>query len=287
MPDSGKPVGSAFETKCDHHPAGYSVFSAAFLCWFSILNPEHKRAGDVIQQHILIIEDDVDLAELIAEYLAAQDFCISVVHRGDEGLNQIRELQPDLVILDVMLPGLKGTEVCRQARADYRGMILMLTALDDQMDQMLTLELGADDYVVKPVPPRLLLARVHALLRRSHSSSSADKLLSYGDIHLQLENRSVSIRDHNLDLTPSEYDLLKILLQAHGTPVNREQLVSELRGFSYDGFDRSIDRRISRLRKKLSFDGLARIKTIRGEGYLLLKAAEADSASVSRLHNKD
>ena len=225
-------------------------------------------------QHILIIEDDVDLAELIGEYLSDQDFRVSVAHHGDQGLIQIRELQPDLVILDVMLPGLKGTEVCRQARADYHGMILMLTALDEQMDQMLTLELGADDYVVKPVPPRLLLARVHALLRRSHSQETTSNCLSYGDIELQPENRSISIQQQPVELTPSEYDLLKILLQANGKPVGREQLVSQLRGFNYDGFDRSMDRRISRLRKKLSFDGQQRIKTIRGQGYLLLNTKE-------------
>lgn len=183
----------------------------------------------------------------------------------------IRQLQPDLVILDVMLPGLKGTEVCRQARPHFNGMILMLTALDDQMDQMLTLELGADDYVIKPVPPRLLLARIHALLRRSHAGEGQDSSLVYGDIQLQQDNRSMVVKGQALDLTPSEYDLLKILLEAAGTPVNREQLVSRLRGFSYDGFDRSIDRRISRLRKKLSFDGQSRIKTIRSQGYLLIK----------------
>lgn len=226
----------------------------------------------------------------MAEYLTDQGLLVHCAHDGNQGLAMINQLQPDLVILDVMLPGLKGTEVCRQARPQFSGMILMLTALDDQLDQMLTLELGADDYLVKPVPPRLLLARIHALLRRSHSasdtSSNANSALSYGDIRLQPDNRSVSVNNQPLDLTPSEYDLLKILLEAAGTPVNREQLVSHLRGFSYDGFDRSIDRRISRLRKKLSFDGQQRIKTIRAEGYLLLNTAASTFEPISTLRPK-
>lgn len=226
----------------------------------------------------------------MAEYLTDQELLVHCAHDGTQGLAMIHQLQPDLVILDVMLPGLKGTEVCRQARQQFSGMILMLTALDDQMDQMLTLELGADDYLVKPVPPRLLLARIHALLRRSHSasdtSSNTNSALSYGDIRLQPDNRNVSVNEHVLDLTPSEYDLLKILLEAAGTPVNREQLVSRLRGFSYDGFDRSIDRRVSRLRKKLSFDGQQRIKTIRAEGYLLLNTATASPEPIATLRTK-
>lgn len=210
------------------------------------------------------------------EYLSDHDFNVSMAHDGPLGLNKIQELQPDLVILDVMLPNLKGTEVCRQARETYNGLILMLTALDDQMNQMLTLELGADDYIVKPVPPRLLLARIHALLRRAHSSDQTKTSLCYGDVELLPENRNTLINGLPLELTPSEYDLLKILLEAGGSPVNREQLVSLLRGFNYDGFDRSIDRRISRLRKKLSFDGIERIKTLRGQGYLLLNTQQVN-----------
>ncbi|MDR0776786.1 MAG: winged helix-turn-helix domain-containing protein [Azonexus sp.] len=226
---------------------------------------------------ILLVEDDARLAELTAEYLAKNDFEVAIESRGDSAEARILAEQPDLVILDVMLPGKDGFEVCRSVRQQYRGVILMLTARDEDFDQILGLEMGADDYIAKPVQPRVLLARIKALLRRlpvaSDSGGGDAESLVFGQFRISQATRTTSLADTGIDLTTAEFDLLWLLASHAGNVLSRDDLLQELRGIGFDGLDRSIDARISRLRKKLNDDpeNPTRIKTVRGKGYLFSK----------------
>ncbi|MCL4156945.1 UNVERIFIED_CONTAM: hypothetical protein GTU68_043440, partial [Idotea baltica] len=231
-------------------------------------------------QNILLVEDDVELASLVRDYLSKNSFDVTVVDNGIDAVETARSGVFDLLILDVMLPGLSGMEVCREVRADYHGPILMLTALDDDMDQMLGLELGADDYIIKPVQPRLLLARIRSLLRRINVDGEAPtvsaqkqstQIIKVGLLTINLNNRTTQVAGEEVELSSAELELLLLLAQDAGSVVTRELIVQDLRGFEYDGLDRSIDRRISRLRKKLQdhSGGIEMIKTIRGKGYQL------------------
>lgn len=225
---------------------------------------------------ILLVEDDERLAGLTAEYLSRNDLQVSIEPRGDTAESRILAEQPDLVILDVMLPGKDGFEVCRAIRPHYRGVILMLTARDEDFDQILGLELGADDYIAKPVQPRVLLARIKALLRRLPAASEHDNAsdqLVFGNFRISQSTRTASLGTQAIDLTTAEFDLLWLLASHAGNVLSRDDLLQELRGIGFDGLDRSIDARISRLRKKLNDDpeNPTRIKTVRGKGYLFSK----------------
>lgn len=229
--------------------------------------------------HVLLIEDDVQLASLVSEYLREHEFQVNVEHRGDSGVERILLDAPDLVVLDVLLPGLNGMDVCRQVRARYSGPILILTARDDDVDEIIGLELGADDYVKKPVEPRLLLARIRALLRRtSHNSVTTalePRCFSFGSFSIDQTARRVTLNDECIELTTGEFDLLWLLASAAGTVLSRDMILASLRGIDYDGLDRSIDVGISRLRAKLQDTATppARIKTVRGKGYLFVPDA--------------
>lgn len=225
---------------------------------------------------ILLVEDDERLAELTAEYLGKNDLEVSIEPRGDTAEARILAEQPDLVILDVMLPGKDGFEVCRAVRQQYRGVILMLTARDEDFDQILGLEMGADDYIAKPVQPRVLLARIKALLRRLPANSEAradNETMTFGQFRISQATRTASLSGQGIDLTTAEFDLLWLLATHAGNVLSRDDLLQELRGIGFDGLDRSIDARISRLRKKLNDDpdNPTRIKTVRGKGYLFSK----------------
>lgn len=229
-------------------------------------------------QHILLVEDDAELAQWTADYLIGKGFTVSVCDHGDEATNTILESQPDAVILDGMLPGLDGLDVCKAVRHQYQGPILMLTARDEEIDEILGLEVGADDYLVKPVKPRILLARIKAALRRqqnSPSEQSEEECVSVGSLLITLSSRSVLLNEQEINVSTNEFDLLWLLAKQAGQVVERQYLVNELRGFEYDGFDRSIDLRISRLRKKLGDDSNEpfKIKTVWGRGYLMTKDA--------------
>ena len=226
--------------------------------------------------NILLVEDDERLAELTAEYLTKNDMKVAIEPRGDTAEARILAEQPDLVILDVMLPGKDGFEVCRAVRPNYRGVILMLTARDEDFDQILGLEMGADDYIAKPVQPRVLLARIKALLRRLPSADApaaeSEKMI-FGQFNISQSTRTAMLTGQNIDLTTAEFDLLWLLANHAGNVLSRDDLLQELRGIGFDGLDRSIDARISRLRKKLNDDpeNPTRIKTVRGKGYLFSK----------------
>ena len=220
---------------------------------------------------ILLVEDDVRLAELTREYLESNHLSVSVEHNGGEAVTRILDEQPTLVLLDIMLPGKDGMAICREVRAHYDGPMMMFTARDDDLDQLMGLELGADDYVIKPVQPRLLLARIHALLRRSRQfPANGDEALHIGSLVINPRSREVSLAGLVIDLTTAEFDLLHMLAARAGEICSRDEILHSVRGIGYDGTDRSIDLRISRLRRKLDEnpDNPSWIKTVRGKGYL-------------------
>jgi len=233
---------------------------------------------------ILVVEDDQRLACLIRDYLQLQGYAVLIEGRGDRAVERIFREAPDFVILDLMLPGKDGLEVCREVRSEYSGPILMLTAREDDMDQVVGLELGADDYVKKPVEPRVLLARIRALMRRmsNHSDSdaqlvdgNAEHMMNFGSLHICRSSHTVFLDKRPVDLTTNEFELLWILASNAGKVMNRDDIFRELRGIDYDGLDRSVDIAISRLRKKLEDDTAEpqRIKTIWRKGYLFARDA--------------
>lgn len=222
---------------------------------------------------VMIVEDDERLATLTRDYLVANGLDVTVVSNGNEAIRRIPAEEPDLVVLDLMLPGADGLTVCREVRKSYRNPILMLTARSDDMDQVLGLEMGADDYVAKPVKPRLLLARIRALLRRVEGEMEAvPQRLEFGQLVIDNGAREVLLNGASVEMTSAEYDLLWLLASNAGRVLSRELIFEKLRGIQYDGQDRSIDVRISRIRPKIGDDpdNPKRIKTVRSKGYLFV-----------------
>ena len=222
---------------------------------------------------LLLVEDDGALAELIASYLQRNDFTVRVIARGDQVMEAVHRERPDLVVLDLMLPGLDGLQVCRQLRQTSQSLpILMLTARDDSHDQVLGLEMGADDYVTKPCEPRVLLARIRTLLRRSTINEPRldSDLIQVGGLGIDLAERTVTWRGEAVELSSGEYNLLVVLARNAGTVLSRDRILQQLRGIEFNGTDRSVDVAISKLRRK--FDDHAgearKIKTVWGKGYL-------------------
>lgn len=218
-----------------------------------------------------MVEDDHELASLISEYLGDSGFTVQVVHEAAAAARAVRSFGPDVVILDVMLPDRDGLSVCRELRGWFRGPILMLTARSGWVDEIVGLELGADDYLGKPVEPRLLLARLRTLLRRSPGPAVPVTARASG-LRIDAGKRTAHMGERELDLTDAEFDLL-VYLKAHaGQPLSRDQLTRALTHTDYDGLGRTVDVRISRLRVKLGDDGKQPrlIKAIRGVGYLFV-----------------
>lgn len=239
-----------------------------------------SNSNSEMPPHILIVEDDERLAALSKDYLESNGMRVGVVSDGHQAIKQILKEQPDLVVLDVMLPGADGLEVCREVRSDYHNPILMLTARTDDVDQVLGLEMGADDYVAKPVRPRVLLARIRALLRRQDQvhnpqapSDAESERLTFGDLVIDNGAREARLNGMPVDLTSAEYDLLWLLASNAGKILTREEIFERLRGIEYDGQDRSIDVRVSRIRPKVGDDPMnpRRIKTVRSKGYLFVR----------------
>ncbi|MFL9951012.1 response regulator transcription factor [Paraburkholderia agricolaris] len=233
-----------------------------------------------LKTSVLLIEDDDRLAQLIGEYLNSYEFNVTIVRRGDTAVAAVREHNPALVILDLMLPNMDGMEVCRRIRSFSRVPVLILTARVDVFDQIAGLETGADDYVIKPIEPRVLVARARALLRRaqppeSAESSMQDGTLSFGELVISPPDRAVSWRGQPVELKTAEYNLLLILARAAGTVLSRDDILRQLRGIEFDGLDRTVDAGISRLRRR--FEDASpephKIKTIWGRGYLFSPSA--------------
>src|SRR5471030_1459096 len=248
-------------------------------------NTEHLHAEVApVEQawQVLIVEDDQRLAELTREYLESNGLRVSIEGNGALAAARIIAEQPDLVILDLMLPGEDGLSICRKVRERYEGVILMLTARTDDLDQVLGLDMGTDDYVCKPVRPRLLLARIQALLRRSEPAEPAvmenQRRLQFGPLLVDNALREAWLHEGGIELTSAEFDLLWLLVANAGRILSREEIFIALRGIGYDGQDRSIDVRISRIRPKIGDDPEhpRLIKTVRSKGYLFVPEAAAD-----------
>lgn len=228
---------------------------------------------------ILVIEDDHRLSGLICDYLQQHDFKVSVEDRGDRAVERIQDEQPDLLVLDLMLPGKDGLSICQEVRNTYVGPILMLTALDDDMDQVAGLEMGADDYVKKPVLPRVLLARIRALLRRFNKdmpqNDPSSEEIWMGGLKISRNEHMVTLNGTTVELTTNEFELLWLMASNAGQVLHRDHILARMRGIAYDGLDRSVDVTVSRLRRKLEDNvGQPRgIKTIWGQGYLFVKNA--------------
>ena len=231
-------------------------------------------------QIILLVEDDRELAELTRDFLENEGFVVWHEAEGKAARDRILASPPDLVILDIMLPGMNGYTVCRDVRPEYDGPILFLTARDEELDEILGLEMGGDDYVTKPVRPQLLVARVRALLRRAVSTqrSTASKRVRVGDLLVDANCREVRMGERVVDLTTYEFDLLYYLANRAGEVVSRQDIYQALFNYDYDGLDRSVDVYISRLRQKLGGDNATSvsIKTVRSVGYLLSGPAQGE-----------
>jgi two-component system response regulator RstA len=223
--------------------------------------------------HVLLVDDDDSLNRLVQQYLQDNGFRVSVVVDGNAAINEINHNPPDLVVLDLMLPGQDGLSVCRQVRPGFNGAILMLTALDDDIDEVAGLETGADDYLAKPVRPRVLLARIRALLRRREAGRGLPQpdFITTSHLTINRSNRCVTVNDTNVDVTDAEFALLWLFAEHKGEILSRDEINKSLRGLEHDGYDRSIDLRVSRLRKKIGDDSREplMIKSVRGKGYLL------------------
>jgi len=221
---------------------------------------------------ILLVEDDLRLSQLVRTYLQSNGFRVVTEHRGQSVVEHLQQDQPDLVVLDLGLPGRDGFAVCKELRSISALPILILTARNNDIDHVVGLELGADDYVVKPVEPRVLVARIHALLRRSKSATPPEQQpLRSGNVCINPMSRSVTVGTTEVALSSNEFDLLLFLACRAGEIQSREVLYQQLYKREYDGLDRKLDVRVSHLRKKLIDAGAPeKIRTVWGHGYLFV-----------------
>jgi DNA-binding response OmpR family regulator len=228
------------------------------------------------QYRLLMIDDDAALNQLLVEYFDRFGHRLTTATTAADGRRLLRRDDPDLLILDVMLPDANGMELCRAIREDSDIPILMLTARGDVPDRVLGLEFGADDYVPKPFEPRELVARVETLMRRARETP-ARRLTATDGLVLETETRRVTLHEAEIELTSMEFELLRILMDSHGRVLSREMLLRKLRGIDADIFDRSVDMLISRLRKKLGDDSRSPrfIKTIWRTGYQFVGASDS------------
>jgi two-component system response regulator CpxR len=223
-------------------------------------------------EEVLLIDDDVELCSMLTEYLGRNGFHVSTAHRGDAGLKIARERRWSLILLDVMLPGMDGFEVLKQIRTASSVSVLLLTARGEDVDRIVGLEIGADDYLPKPFNPRELLARMRAILRRSAAITPKEiGVLRVQKLELDPAARKVLQNGKKLDLTDVEFALLEALMRSPGKVVSREELSESVLGRKFDPFDRSLDMHVSRLRRKLAQGDVQddQVKTIRGSGYQL------------------
>ena len=226
---------------------------------------------------VLLVEDDIRLSNLIVDYLKQQNMHVEVERRGDTVLKRLLNYKPDIILLDIMLPGIDGLTLCEQLSESFAGPILLMSALSSSQDQIKGLELGADDYVTKPVDPALLVARINNLLRRHITPKPEEEshCLTYGQLNIDPHSQLIRLGDKTIDLTSHEFELLWLLASKAGQVLSRQFIYQYLLNIDFDGKDRKIDVRVSRLRKKLgdNIDAPFRIKTIWGQGYLFAPEA--------------
>jgi DNA-binding response OmpR family regulator len=228
------------------------------------------------KQRILIVDDDENIAELISLYLIKECFETMIVHDGEEALKAFADFSPDLILLDLMLPGIDGYEVCREIRKTAQTPIIMLSAKGEVFDKVLGLELGADDYIMKPFDSKEMVARVKAVLRRSAATKAPSQpavpgqtgeYVSYPDLIVNLTNYSVIYQGHTMEMPPKELELLYFLAKSPNQVFTREQLLDHLWGYEYVGDTRTVDVHIKRLREKIKDHPDWRISTVWGVGY--------------------
>ncbi len=221
-----------------------------------------------MQTKILVVEDDKITAEILKEVLEKEGYSLSLLHRGDEVVPTVRNTPPDLILLDVVLPGKDGLAVCRDIRSFSGVPILMLTSRVEEIDRVLGLELGADDYICKPFSPREVVARVKAVMRRTRTEQVSESITA-GPLVLDKAAHQVRIGTSILELTPREFDLLKVLMTHPERVYSRDDLIAKVQGYSYEGYDRTIDTHIKNLRKKVGkhLPGQEIIRTVYGVGY--------------------
>lgn len=224
--------------------------------------------------HILLVDDDLGLAELLVQFLELEGFSLTVANDGQSGLNLALEQEFDLILLDVMLPKLNGFEVLKALRAKKQTPVLMLTARGDEIDRVVGLEIGADDYLPKPFNDRELVARIKAIIRRTNHQADEQQpgIIEFADIKLDPSRQEVTCQDQLLILTGTEFSLLYYMIQHNGEVITKETLSEQVLGKKLMPFDRSLDMHLSNLRKKIPerADGRPRIKTLRGKGYIWL-----------------
>jgi two-component system phosphate regulon response regulator OmpR len=228
-----------------------------------------------VTAHVLLIEDDPRLAEMVSEYLGQSGFHVTAAGSGEEGLARFAREPFDALVLDLVLPGIDGLEVCRKLRASSDVPVLMLTARGDAMDRVVGLEIGADDYLPKPFEPRELLARLRAILRRRGGAARGD-VLRFGRVEIDRGARLVRVDGVEKTLTSHQFALLVALAESAGRVMSRDQLMDALRGEPLEAFDRSIDVHVSRIRQAIEDDpkNPRRIVTVRGAGYVFAKAQD-------------
>lgn len=227
-------------------------------------------------KRILIVEDDEIAMMTLGQFLEKQGLVVEYESNGKLAVQRILDSMPDAVVLDGILPGKDGFDICREVRVGYHGPILMLTARGEDIDQVLGLELGADDYILKPFEPRLVLARIRACLRRVGTAPPGGQSeFVFGQFRIDRASRTIHLGGRQVALKSAEFELLWLLASNAGTILSRDDIQSKLRGIEHDGLDRSIDMRISRLRKSLDDDSVnpTRIKTVRAKGYLFSPTA--------------
>ena len=225
---------------------------------------------------ILVVDDEPKIVRLARDYLEKNGFRVVIAGDGPSALAMARRVHPDLIVLDLLLPGMDGREVCRILRAESDVPIIMLTALSEESDQIVGLEIGADDYIVKPFSPRALVARVRALLRRAQGEVRAPAVIRVGGLEVDTIRHTAILDGKSLHLTPSEFDLLVLLARHPGQTLTRQQLMDDLYGGAASGVDRSVDSHIKNLRHKLESASEARfIETVYGVGYRFVEEEPA------------
>ncbi len=229
-------------------------------------------------KRVLIVDDDVKIVELVKLYLNRDGYTVLTAYDGNEALRQAREAHPDLIVLDIMLPGIDGLEICRILRAESAVPIILLTARTTEQDRIVGLDLGADDYVTKPFSPKELAARVRAVFRRmpDESLQMGPEELSFGHLTVNFPKHEAYLNSKALNLTPVEFKLLGVLIREPSRVFSRAQLIEKVLGFDFDGFDRTIDVHILNLRRKMELDAShpQYIKTVYGSGYKFTGGAE-------------
>ncbi|GBC61923.1 DNA-binding response regulator [Desulfonema ishimotonii] len=220
---------------------------------------------------ILIVEDELKIAQVLRDYLEKAGYATNCLSRGDTVPAHVQKNPPGLILLDLMLPGMDGTEVCREIRKFSNVPIIIITARVEELDRIIGLELGADDYICKPFSPREVVARVKAVLRRA-SPDVPGKALVLGPIRLDEDLHQVLIYDNTITLTPSEHELLKIMISQPGRVFSRSELIGQIQGYDFEGYERTIDSHIKNLRKKMAefFPNQDIIRAVYGIGYKLV-----------------